>query len=422
MAYTLKELTVDLLSPMPASKVARPVFTIKHAGILALSALLFFSCSSTSSADRPKADVDKTIEGSPVALAALPAIPTREREPMRDLDAKTLAAEMGWGINIGNTLENTTRWETGWGQPVITKAFIEGLAARGVKTVRLPVAWDTYAIDGIVQEDKMARVEEVVNWITGAGMYCVLNIHWDGGWIDSSWKDKFGPDVYATFSPVAAEKFERYWKQIAGRFNYKNELLVFEGLNEETNFSNEGDMEAAYRTLARVNQLFIDTVRDTGGNNATRVLLITGYHTDIEKTTSFAYVLPEDRLENKLLISVHYYTPWQFCGMTKDESWGVAMWDWGHKVDYYQLNDLFDKMQGFCEETGLPAVIGEFGVVSEKKDEAKIRWLEAVMEASLKRGMVPLLWDTGDHIKRAEPGVFSPVFDTVLDNIEAKGY
>lgn len=411
-----------LHSSNPAGMTGSLVSAVKHAGILAISALFFFSCASTAQTDMEKEGAANTAAEAPAAPAELPAIPAREVEAMRDLDAKTVAAEMGWGVNLGNTLENTSRWETGWGQPIITKALVDGLAARGVKTVRLPVAWDTYAVDGIVQEDKMARVEEVVNWITGAGMYCVLNIHWDGGWIDSSWKDKFGPDVYATFSPVAAEKFERYWKQIAGRFNYKNELLVFEGLNEETNFSNEGDMEDAYRTLARVNQLFIDTVRDTGGNNATRVLLITGYHTDIEKTTSFAYVLPEDRLENKLMISVHYYTPWQFCGMNKDESWGVAMWDWGHKVDYLQLDGLFDKMQLFCEDTGMPAIIGEFGVVSEKKDEAKIRWLEAVMEASLKRGMVPLLWDTGEHVKRNEPGVFSPVFDTVLDNLEAKGY
>ncbi len=339
---------------------------------------------------------------------------------MRELTATELAKEMGWGINIGNTLENTTHWETGWGQPIITHEFIQGLAAKGVKTVRLPVAWDTYARGGIVTEEKMARVEEVVNWITGEGMFCILNIHWDGGWIDSSWKDKFPSHEYATFSDTARIKFENYWKQIAGRFNYKNELLIFEALNEETNFSNEGDMEEAYLTLAKVNQLFIDTVRNTGGNNATRVLLIAGYNTDIEKTTHFSYVLPKDHVQDKLLISVHYYTPWSFCGMIKDESWGRPTWTWGHRLDYFQLNDLFDKMAAFCEDTGLPAVIGEFGVAPEKEAESRVKWLEAVMEASLTRNMVPLLWDTGSEIFRKKPGEFSEVFDTVLQNLGDK--
>src|SRR3954464_9188431 len=98
-----------------------------------------------------------------------------------DLKAWDAVGPMGFGVNIGNTLENTASWETGWGNPPITKEFVESLARLGFKSVRLPVAWDTYAADGRIQADKFARVAEVVDWIIGAGMFCVLNIHWDGG-------------------------------------------------------------------------------------------------------------------------------------------------------------------------------------------------------------------------------------------------
>src|SRR5262249_12866821 len=127
-------------------------------------------------------------------------------ETMTELEARDAASRMAPGINIGNTLENTSRWETGWGNPLITKEFVESLARLGFRTVRLPVAWDTYAVGGHIQPDKLRRVGEVVDWITGAGMFCVLNIHWDGGWIDSGSKEHF-PDTYATFSPVAERKY-----------------------------------------------------------------------------------------------------------------------------------------------------------------------------------------------------------------------
>src|SRR5690349_20220270 len=80
------------------------------------------------------------------------------------LDAWTAARLMGRGINIGNTLENTSAWETGWGNPRITREYVDSLAKLGFKVVRLPVAWDTYAKDGKIPPDKIARVAEVVDW------------------------------------------------------------------------------------------------------------------------------------------------------------------------------------------------------------------------------------------------------------------
>src|SRR5581483_3015904 len=279
------------------------------------------------------------------ALAASDAAVAPAQEKMTPVDAWTAVGQMTPGINIGNTLENTARWETGWGNPPITKEYVQTLARLGFKTVRLPVAWDTFADHGRITDQQFARVCEVVNWINDAGMYCVINIHWDGGWIDSDDRKRF-PETYATFSPEAEKKFRSYWQQIARFFSGKNEKLIFEALNEESNFSGEGSK--AYETLTRVNQLFIDTVRETGGNNADRLLIVAGYGTDIAKTCKSEFQMPRDTVPKRLFLSIHYYTPWQFVGLNEDASWGKMLPTWGNAGDVKQLNELFDMLNQFC--------------------------------------------------------------------------
>ena len=340
---------------------------------------------------------------TPPSLHSEPASGTLNgpaEETMTGLDAWSASSLMSPGINIGNTLENTTQWETGWGNPRITEGYVQKLAALGFKTIRLPVAWNTYAIRGRVQADKFRRVGEVVDWITKAGMFCVLNIHWDGGWIDSDAKERF-PRTHATFSPEAEKKYRSYWRQISSYFSGKNEKLIFEALNEETNFANEGSTEKAYATLTRVNQIFIDTVRQSGGNNAKRLLIVAGYSTDITKTCANEYKLPSDTIPGRLFISVHFYTPWQFCGMTEDADWGKMATTWGSESEVNELDKLFDKMGEFCKRDDIPAFIGEFGATANKDPASRVRWMSAVIHSTLSRKMVPVLWDTGHEVSRA---------------------
>lgn len=329
------------------------------------------------------------------------------------VDAWTAASQMSPGINIGNTLENTTHWETGWGNPLITREYVERLAELGFKTVRVPVAWDTYAVQEKVLPEKMERVAEVIDWILSAGMFAVVNIHWDGGFIDSSQKEKF-PDTFATFSRDAERKFRSYWRQIATHFAFRGERLLFEGLNEETNFSGVGPEEAAYATLTRVNQIFIDEVRSTGGRNAERLLVVTGYATDFAKTSSPLYVLPKDSVPDRLLLSVHYYTPWQFCGLEEDADWGKVMHTWGSERDVAELGALFDKMERFSREHDIPVFLGEYNVTEKRDSTARIRWLTAVTRAALERRMVPVLWDTGGEVSRRAPYAPSPELEAIL--------
>lgn len=321
---------------------------------------------------------------------------------MAALDAWAAASRMTPGINIGNTFDCTARWETGWGSPPITKEFIRSLAHTGFKTVRLPVAWDTFADNGRITPQQFQRIDEVAGWILDAGMFCVINIHWDGGWIDSGWKDRY-PDTYHTFSREAEKKFRSYWVQLSRHYAEWNEMLIFEGFNEETNFDNEGSKEKAYATLTRVSQIFIDTVRGTGGNNPRRLLIVPGYSTDIDKTCQKEFRLPKDRVPGKLFVSIHYYTPWSFVGMNEDANWGKMQLSWGSEDDVKQLNTLFDRLKDFSSSNNVPIFLGEFSMCSRKDKASGLRWTTSVFNATLKRKMVPVLWDTGGAVSRREP-------------------
>jgi endoglucanase len=338
--------------------------------------------------------------------------------PTTELDAWKAAEAMGVGVNIGNTLENTTTWETGWGNPPVTKEYIQSLAAHGFRTVRVPVAWDTYAHNGRIDRDKLERVGQIVDWITSAGMFCVINIHWDGGWIDSDDKKKFAKS-YHTFSPDAERKFQGYWSQIAGYFAGRDEHLIFEALNEESNFENAGSETQAYATLGHVNQLFIDTVRRSGGNNARRLLIIAGYGTDFDKTTNGKFVFPKDTFPHKLLLSVHYYTPWPFAGMTHDERWGKMRPTWGTRDDTAELNDHFDRMEAFSKKNDIPVFVGEFAPTFEKEPVSRAKWILGVADAALSRGMVPVLWEIGQDVSRKPPFALSAPLNTALQKLRS---
>jgi endoglucanase len=333
------------------------------------------------------------------------------------VNAATMA--LGFGANIGNTLENTTTWETGWGQPLITQAFINGMASHGIKTVRVPVAWNTYAVGGVIDSGKMNRVKEVVGWIEAAGMYSIVNIHWDGGWIDN----ESNTNKYKLTDDVKT-KFASYWTQIATAFSTVGHKLIFEGLNEEGKFYVNGDTSQApdYAALNQLNQLFVTTVRAQGGYNATRALLIAGFTTDITLTCVDAFTVPTDPAgTGKLFLSIHYYTPYTFCGLDTVESWGSPATTWGTATDKTTLQGLFATLATFSSKKKIPVIIGEFSVtrgVNYPRDSAsRILWMEMVAKTALSGSMVPVLWDTGSEISRTD-GSFSTELQSVMTYIK----
>ena len=339
------------------------------------------------------------------------------------VDAKALVKALGVGTNIGNTLENTVTWETGWGQPLITQAFINGLASHGIKTVRVPVAWDFYATNGVIDPAKMDRVKQVVSWITGAGMYAIVNIHWDGGWINN---EKGSPPFSLT--PEIKTKFANYWKQIGTAFSGVDHKLILEGMNEEGSWTTDGQKYGTPNIppLNEMNQLFVTTARAQGGFNATRALLIAGFNTDIDKTCVPAFTVPTDPAgAGKLFLSIHYYTPWTFT--IKEQNDGAndtqpVSTTWGTAAEKKALEDAFNKLASCSTDKKVPIILGEFGVTKGtapyvRDSASRAAWMTAVATASKARAIVPVLWDTGSEISRTD-GSFSAEFQQAFNAVK----
>jgi len=333
---------------------------------------------------------------------------------MRDMTTMEIVTDMGIGINLGNTFESSGDWidqwgdgtpnayETAWGSPTVTKEMIRGYADAGFGVLRIPVAWSNMmAKDGSysIHPDYLDRVKQVVDWALDADLYVIVNLHWDGGWLENLPQDYDG----------CMKKYTAIWTQVSAAFQDYGDYLMFEAQNEELGWSSVWNQwggtsgkETAYGYVNAVNQAFVDTVRASGGNNPERHLLISGYNTDITLTCDPLFHMPNDPA-GRCALSVHYYTPAGFALLTKDESWGKALSTWGTDADYRELNYYMDMLDARYSSQGIPVIIGEYGCPTENKDAESVRrYLTSVCEAALSRGGIcPVLWDvTGLHYDR----------------------
>jgi hypothetical protein len=188
-------------------------------------------------------------------------------------------------------------------------------------------------------------------------------------------------------------RYERMWTQIADAFKDYDDHLIFESLNEEGGWDSM-NTDKSYELLNEINQKFVDIVRNSGGNNAERHLLIAGYQTNIDKTCDSRFKMPDDP-ENRCAVSVHYYDPAQFAILSEDASWGKAKTEWGTQDEIDYLNEKMDLLKTTFVDNGIPVIIGEYGVTLENKTQDQVvNFLSKVAEAAYTRGMCPMLWDT----------------------------
>lgn len=340
------------------------------------------------------------------------------REGLTALEATRL---MGNGINLGNTLEACDNnvgiktniplsYETYWGQPKTTQAMIDGMKAAGFDTIRIPVAWMTnathlYEGDYTIDADYMDRVEEVVRYARKAGMYVIVNDHWDGGWYGM-----FGSESAETRA-LAMEAYKGMWQQIAERFRDYSDYLIFESANEELGgrFDENSPLycsdsvvtyltdDERYALTNEINQTFVDVVRATGGNNETRLLLIAGYSTNIDQTCDDRFQMPKDTVDSKLMVSVHYYDPWSYCGASS----AASATKWGTVSDYEYMDQQLAKMTKFTE-AGYGVVIGEYGALpcSDGLKDNTLAYHTAFLDACTKYDLTNCLWDCSGLYKR----------------------
>lgn len=335
-----------------------------------------------------------------------------------ELTATEVAARMAPGWNLGNTMEagnNANNFtnkgglnaETYWQDTKTTQSVIDYVKAQGFRSIRIPCAWvmghlsdaATYTID----TQWMARVKEIVDYSLNAGLYVVINQHWDGGWLENNIADKSKMAVNKTI-------LEAIWKQIANAFKDYDERLLFAGLNEPN-----AENQAATDNLLEYEQTFIDVVRQTGGNNEKRVLIVQGPSTNIDHTCNYMKTLPDDPAKQRLMVEVHYYAPWQFWGMEHDESWGKVFYYWGagnhvsgsqHNATWGEesyVEEELEKMKKQFGDKGIPVYIGEFGAnwrtmpagENQEKHNASIQThYRVVVQKALEKGMIPVIWDT----------------------------
>jgi endoglucanase len=344
----------------------------------------------------------------------------RTASGMRDLTSLQLSKLMGAGWNLGNSLE-AIGGETAWGNPATTQAMINAVKSAGFKTIRIPVSWSQYADANYkISASWMGRVTEVVNYAKTAGLYTIINIHWDGGWMQPT---------YAQQSAVNT-RLTTLWTQIANNFKAYDDTLLFAGTNEVMVDGDFGTPTVEYYTVQNsFNQTFVNAVRATGGNNAMRHLVVQGFNTNIDHTYNYA-TIPTDSAKNRLMMEVHYYDPYNF---TLNESSNI--WQWGAGATNAAntetwANEAFvdaqmQKMKSRFVDNGVPVILGEFGAISRTDipgaESFRVTWDQYITKAAYSRGMVPIYWDNGPTSNHTM-GVFNrstgqQVYPTVISTI-----
>ncbi len=326
---------------------------------------------------------------------------------MRDMTSQQIVDEMKIGWNLGNTLDvcNADRDgdgkldesseavdETLWGNVKTTKKLFDNLKKDGINAVRIPITWRDHvsgAPEYTIDSEWMDRVEEIVRYAYEDGMYVIINIHHDGGgdpefgaWIRSASEDGKKDTVI--------QEYKAIWEQIAARFQNYSDYLIFESMNE-VGFD-DLDSSDAYDLLNEFNQIFVNTIRKTGGNNPERHLLIAGYWTDIEATCNNLYKMPTDTVSNKEILSVHYYTPWQFCTTNQQKTWGT-------KDDLALMHDKIDMVYNTYVKNGVPVLIGEYGFGANEKASC-LYFTENLVKYCHEHDIPTFLWDNGEMYDR----------------------
>lgn len=334
---------------------------------------------------------------SAVFAASAPETASAQR-PFRVLSVDEMVAEMGTGWNLGNTFDGHTGFtpsETLWQSTYTYQELIDAVHDYGFNTVRIPVTWgnmindEDYSID----EKWMSRIQDVVDYCIKNDMYVIVNIHHDGaeqsGWIRLAADDP--TDMY--------EKFEGVWRTIAERFKDYDEHLLFAAMNEVV--GDDGSTAGVQRDMEvinNLNQIFVDTVRSTGSNNAQRWLVCPGRYTNISVTCNEAngFELPEDSVENRLFVEIHYYD-WQF-GLSET----MTKTEWSAN-DTASLEKEINKLVETFTSKGIPVIMGEYGAINKNNPTERGYHHEVVNILAKAAGVVPIYWDNGFYDRTQNP-------------------
>lgn len=288
-----------------------------------------------------------------------------------DTEGINFVKDMRLGWNLGNTLDaiDDTGWvgsemgiETCWnGGYKTSKEMIDAVKAAGFRTVRIPVSWHNH-VDGSYNITKqwMDRVQEVVDYAIDDDMYVILNVHHDND------QKYMYPD--SAHYQQSKNYMTTIWSQIADRFKDYDSKLIFETMNEPrlVGHQNEwwinpsnGDCIDAIKTINKLNQDILDTIRSSGGNNNSRYVAIPGYDCSVDGATNENFKLPNDKTQNRLIVAVHAYLPYGFALAEESDSQSVNYFN--INTDTGEIQQALDKVYNQYVSKGIPVYIGEYG-------------------------------------------------------------
>lgn len=326
-------------------------------------------------------------------------------QSFEEITAEQITANIKLGWNLGNTFDaagdgrgfhwlgggiyvNTSvrEMETAWGNPATTRANINAIKNAGFNTIRIPVTWyKALDNDNIIREDWLRRVTEVVNWAEENDMYIILNTHHD--------------ETIFKFTNTEIENslsiFERVWKQIATQFKNYNEKLIFEALNEPRTKGVQhewtGGIPEERNNLNRYYQVFVDTVRASGGNNDKRILMVNTYGASSVQAAVDGLVLPND-VPNKIIVSIHAYMPYNFALNTNS---AFNRWSAGNSSDTSPIINALEPAYRKFVNNGIPVIMGEFGAMNKNNAAVRAEWAEFYVSEARKRNIPCVWWDNG---------------------------
>ncbi|WP_431085692.1 cellulase family glycosylhydrolase [Paenibacillus sp. 8b26] len=317
------------------------------------------------------------------------------------------AMQPGW--NLGNSLDAVGADETAWGNPRITQALIQQIAAQGYKSIRIPVTWDKHigaAPNYTVESAYMNRVEEVVRWALDANLYVMINVHHDSWTWVSSMEPKHD-EVLARYNAL--------WTQIAQRFKDQPNKLMFESINEPR-FSEGGttDETKMNQMLQELNVSFHKIVRASGGKNATRPLVLPGLDTaPAQAKINELYNTITKLNDPNLIATVHYYGYWPF-------SVNIAGYTTFEKDTKNDIVQTFDNVYNTFVAKGIPVIVGEYGLLGFDKHTGvieqgeKLKFFEFLTYFMKEKKITGILWDNGQHLNRttykwSDPELFNVI-------------
>lgn len=327
-----------------------------------------------------------------------------ESSDLPDNDAMKVTRMLGFGWNLGNHFDTgATNDDKGnpidfqrpkwgyWDKAKPTEQLYKRLAEAGVKTVRIPVTWGPYQTNNAeytIADDYMAEVKQNVLWAKAAGLVVILNTHHDEYWMDA-----YSAAGNEETNTKIKNRIEATWKQIANAFKDEGDYLILESFNE-LNHNWQNPTNGELRIQNEWNQLVVDVIRATGGNNATRWIAVPAYQASSTQILSDKFVIPTDKAK-KIIAAFHSYDPY---GFTLQDPFDTEKW--GHKsgnaYDEKNVTDFFKKIRSAYIDKNIPVYMGEFGCSRHSTDQGnKCRdyYLEYFCRAAYYNGVAGFLWD-----------------------------